>query len=50
VLKLSDAEGRETTAATIAGLRVGAEGQEGLHAFLEKRRAGWVSDWTDGNV
>lgn len=28
----------EATAACIAGLRVGAEGQEGIHAFLEKRR------------
>jgi methylglutaconyl-CoA hydratase len=27
---------------TIARLRVGAEGQEGLHAFLEKRRPRWV--------
>lgn len=44
VLKLSDEEARETTAATIAGLRVGSEGQEGIRAFLEKRRAGWVSD------
>lgn len=44
VLKLSDEEAREMTAATIAGLRVGAEGQEGIRAFLEKRKAGWVSD------
>lgn len=44
VLKLDDEEARETTAATIAGLRVGPEGQEGIRAFLEKRRAGWVSD------
>ncbi len=27
---------------TIARLRVGAEGQEGLHAFLEKRKARWA--------
>ena len=26
----------------IARLRVGAEGQEGMHAFLEKRRPAWV--------
>ena len=26
---------------TIARLRVGAEGQEGLHAFLEKRKPRW---------
>ncbi|MGZ3585249.1 MAG: enoyl-CoA hydratase-related protein [Ktedonobacterales bacterium] len=44
VLKLNDDEARETTAATIAGLRAGPEGQEGIRAFLEKRRAGWVSD------
>lgn len=28
----------ETTAACIAGLRIGAEGQEGIRAFLDKRR------------
>ena len=44
VLKLSDEEAREMTSATIASLRVGPEGQEGIRAFLEKRRAGWVSD------
>ena len=41
---LRDEEARATTAATIADLRAGAEGQEGIRAFLEKRRAGWVSD------
>ena len=35
---------RETTAATIADLRTGPEGQEGIRAFLEKRRASWVRD------
>ena len=44
VLSLSDEEAREMTAATIAGLRVDPEGQEGIRAFLEKRRAGWVSE------
>jgi methylglutaconyl-CoA hydratase len=44
VLKLPDVEAREMTAATIAGLRVSEEGQEGIRAFLEKRRAGWVRD------
>ncbi len=29
---------------TIAGLRVSSEGQEGIRAFLEKRRATWVSE------
>ncbi|HEV2403998.1 MAG TPA: enoyl-CoA hydratase/isomerase family protein, partial [Ktedonobacterales bacterium] len=44
VSALTDEEAREMTAATIAGLRVGPEGQEGIRAFLEKRRAGWVSE------
>ena len=44
VPSLPDDEAREMTAATIAGLRVGPEGQEGIRAFLEKRRAGWVSE------
>jgi methylglutaconyl-CoA hydratase len=35
---------RQLTAETIAGLRVSPEGQEGIRAFLEKRRAGWVED------
>jgi methylglutaconyl-CoA hydratase len=39
-----DEEARATTAATIAGLRVSAEGQEGIRAFMEKRTASWVSD------
>jgi methylglutaconyl-CoA hydratase len=44
VATLDAIEARETAAATIAGLRVSAEGQEGIRAFLEKRRAAWVSD------
>ena len=32
----------ESTASLIAGLRVSAEGQEGLAAFLEKRKPGWI--------
>lgn len=31
------------TAALIARMRVSAEGQEGLGAFLEKRKAGWIA-------
>jgi methylglutaconyl-CoA hydratase len=31
------------TAKTIAAQRVSPEGQDGLHAFLEKRQPGWVS-------
>ena len=34
----------EYTAKLIAGLRVSAEGQEGLAAFLEKRTPGWADD------
>jgi methylglutaconyl-CoA hydratase len=33
---------RSYTAGVIADLRTGAEGQEGLRAFLEKRKAEWV--------
>ncbi|HEX6800491.1 MAG TPA: enoyl-CoA hydratase-related protein [Ktedonobacterales bacterium] len=44
VLDLPDDEAREMTAATIAGLRVDQEGQEGIRAFLEKCPAAWVSD------
>lgn len=44
VLQLDPVAARETTAATIASLRVGPEGQEGIRAFLEKRPASWVSD------
>jgi methylglutaconyl-CoA hydratase len=43
-----DAETQKTTdeytAALIATLRVSSEGQEGLAAFLEKRKPGWVKD------
>jgi methylglutaconyl-CoA hydratase len=42
VLSLPDAEARDLTAQTIAGLRVSAEGQEGIRAFLEKRAASWA--------
>ncbi len=34
--------GRQNSIATIASLRAGPEGQEGLKAFFEKRRATWV--------
>ncbi len=39
---LDTAGARRETAATIARLRTGAEGQEGIRAFLEKREASWV--------
>ena len=42
ILDLSRDEARAMTAATIADLRVSPEGQEGIRAFLEKRRASWV--------
>ncbi len=42
VPSLPDAEARDLTAQTIAGLRVSAEGQEGIRAFLEKRVASWA--------
>jgi methylglutaconyl-CoA hydratase len=44
VTTLDAVEAREMAAATIAGLRVGAEGQEGIRAFLEKRGPAWVGD------
>ena len=37
-------ESRELTARAIARQRTGAEGQEGLRAFLERRRAAWVAE------
>lgn len=42
VTHIPDAEARELTANTIAGLRVSEEGQEGIRAFLEKRTATWA--------
>ena len=32
------------TSKVIAGLRTGEEGQEGMHAFLEKRKAAWIQE------
>lgn len=40
--KAIDGEVIEDTARRIADIRVGAEGQEGLSAFLNKRRANWI--------
>jgi methylglutaconyl-CoA hydratase len=39
---MSDEHAREYTAETIARLRVSEEGQEGLSAFLEKRKPRWI--------
>lgn len=36
-------ESRDLTASAIAKQRTGAEGQEGLRAFLERRKAGWIA-------
>lgn len=41
---LSPQAAMEITAAAIAAQRVSAEGQEGLQAFLEKRRPSWVPE------
>jgi methylglutaconyl-CoA hydratase len=40
--KMNYEEARNYTAQTIAGLRVSDEGQEGLQAFLEKRKPQWL--------
>ncbi len=37
-------DSRELTARAIASARTGAEGQEGLRAFLERRRAAWIAE------
>jgi methylglutaconyl-CoA hydratase len=37
------ADAAATTAAALAGRRASAEGQEGLRAFLDKRKPGWTS-------
>ncbi|WP_152206295.1 enoyl-CoA hydratase-related protein [Marinobacter changyiensis] len=42
--KAIDADVIEDTARRIADIRVGKEGQEGLSAFLNKRRASWIPD------
>lgn len=39
---LAPDDAMQYTAETIAALRVSPEGQEGLHAFLEKRKASWA--------
>lgn len=44
VTRLSRDEAREYTIATIARARISAEGQDGLTAFLEKRKPRWLSE------
>ncbi len=41
---LSFEEVKDYTARMIAGLRVSAEGQEGMASFLEKRKPRWAED------
>ncbi len=41
IMQLDDDAAREITTETIAQLRVSAEGQEGLKAYLEKRKPQW---------
>ncbi|MGD2295340.1 MAG: enoyl-CoA hydratase/isomerase family protein [Candidatus Aminicenantes bacterium] len=41
---MSMEEAKEYTAKMIAGLRISEEGQEGMAAFLEKRKPKWVQD------
>jgi methylglutaconyl-CoA hydratase len=43
ILAMPLPEAREMTAQTIAALRVSPEGQEGIRAFLEKRRPAWMA-------
>ncbi|HTJ28452.1 MAG TPA: enoyl-CoA hydratase-related protein [Candidatus Limnocylindria bacterium] len=43
VRSVSYDDSRELTARAIAAQRVGAEGQEGLRAFLERRTAAWIA-------
>jgi methylglutaconyl-CoA hydratase len=40
--RMDAADASHYTAETIARLRVSEEGQEGLHAFLEKRKPAWI--------
>ena len=39
---MSLAEAKSYTAETIAKLRISDEGQEGMKAFFEKRKPGWM--------
>ena len=41
---------RNDTAGRIAGIRAGAEGQEGIAAFFEKRKPAWVVDKETADV
>ena len=41
---MSESEYKPFTAEMIARLRISAEGQEGMNAFLEKRKPKWVDE------
>ncbi|MFA9453520.1 MAG: hypothetical protein ACERK6_06335 [Candidatus Aminicenantaceae bacterium] len=41
-MRMDTEEAGEYTARMIADLRISAEGQEGMAAFLEKRKPSWV--------
>ena len=43
-------QARHYTAQTIAHLRIGEEGQEGLHAFLEKRDPSWHKPFEETSI
>jgi methylglutaconyl-CoA hydratase len=43
VAEATYADSRDITARAIAAARTSAEGQEGLRAFLERRKAGWLA-------
>lgn len=43
----SPAQAKVMTTELIAKMRVGPEGQEGLHAYLEKRQPKWKSTWQE---
>jgi methylglutaconyl-CoA hydratase len=47
VARMGAEEAGEYTARMIADLRISSEGQEGMAAFLEKRRPAWVKDSGD---
>jgi methylglutaconyl-CoA hydratase len=44
-LAIDDDLSPETTARRLAVARAGAEGREGVAAFLEKRKASFVEEW-----
>jgi methylglutaconyl-CoA hydratase len=48
--QMSYEQARHYTAATIARLRAGQEGQEGLRAFLEKRTPAWIAASNEGTA